>query len=399
MKICVIAPVVIPILGVNQKYGGIESVIFNVVEELSKRGHEIYVFASGDSKLSAKVLPTVVRALGQNASLSRQKTANLKAYKQALELKPDVIWDNTYALHAHKKRPRFPYKYLTRTNAVLNRRDLISTGNIPVVQTIHSAAKDYFIQFVSALSKSGQYMITISKDQAKRYREYIEDGQHLGTIYNPVDIDFYSPGPRKKGKYLLWVGRFSMEKGAHIAVAAANFLGLPILLVGKKTEKHEKDYFNKFVKPLLGQNAKYIGMAAARKKLQLLRNAKAVLMTNIWAEPFGLVAAEAMATGTPVVYPAVGSLTEMINGTGIPIQINDLNMSEFDEEITVSQLRYIERIDRSVQKLDSNMSGETRKRAVELFSVKNIADGYESAFKKAIRLKKIRDKQIARSKK
>lgn len=393
MKICIIAPVVIPILGRDQKYGGIETVVSVAEEEMVKRGHDVYVFASGDSKVSAKLMATTPKALGQGVSFDKEKECNRRAYEMALRERPDVIWDNTLAVHAHEMREN-QSKFLFKADIVLRPKELINTGDIPVVQTWHGPAKDHLPKLIHDLSDAGHFFVSISKDQARRYLECFDIKNHLGTVYNAINTDLYCAKKVTRGDYLLWVGRFCMEKGPHIAIEVAHKVNLPIKLIGKKVEKHEIDYFDKFVAPIMGPNDHYLGMSTLQEKVELMRNAKATMMTNLWAEPFGLVVAESMASGTPVVGPALGSLTEMIDNTGLLIPVDDLGLDENDTEVTESQRKYIDRIAKYMPLLDKIPPQVPRKRAEFLFSAKHNVDGYEEAFTKAMYLKESENKAL-----
>ena len=181
-----------------------------------------------------------------------------------------------------------------------------------------------------------------------------------------------------------------MEKGPHIALEVAHKLDVPIRLIGKKVEKFECDYFDQFIKPFLGPKDKFLGMVTAEEKAELYRNARAVMMTNLWPEPFGLVVAEAMASGVPVIGPAWGSLTELIDTAGVLVPVDDLHLNENDIKVTPSQQKYIKRICRYVKKADLIPSQVPRKRAEYLFSAKHNVDGYEEAFTKAMYLKESR---------
>lgn len=387
MKICIIAPVVIPILGREQGYGGIETVISIASEELVKRGHDVYLFASGDSKTSAKLVAVLPSAIGQGISFNKEKEANRRAYEMAIAERPDVIWDHTLNIHAHRmvsERSR----YIFEIDYELRDREMVNTGNIPIVHTLHGPARGHTPEIIRKLSGQGHYFVSISKDQARRFLPYLNIKQHLGTVYNAVDMEEYFPNYKKKGKYLLWVGRYCMEKAPHIALEVAHRLNIPIKLVGKAAESHEKSYFNKFVRPILGAKDRALGMVSAEKKIKLLQDAKAVMMTNLWAEPFGLVAAESMASGTPVVGPALGSMTELIDQAGVLVSVDDLELSENDTEVTSSQKKYIERIVKNIDKVDKIPLSVPRKRAEFLFSNKHNCDGYEEAFLKAMYLKK-----------
>lgn len=387
MKICIIAPLVIPILGNEQEYGGIETVISIASEEFVKRGHEVYMFASGDSKTSAKLVATIPKALGQGISFEKEKEFNSKAYEMAVDMQPDIIWDHTLAIHAHTLH-KDTSKFIFKMDIELKPEELVDTKDIPVIHTLHGPAKDHTPKIIQALSDAGHFLVSISKDQARQFLPFFDIKQHLGTVYNAVNLDLYSANYDKKGNYLLWAGRYCMEKGPHIALEVAHKIKMPLKLIGKVSEKHEIAYFKKFVKPILGSKDEVLGMVSAKEKIKLLRNAKATMMTNLWAEPFGLVAAESMASGTPVVGPSLGSLTELVDQSGILVPVDDLSLDANDTEVTVSQRKYIGRIVKCMGKIDKIPPSVPRKRAEFLFSPKNNADGYEESFLKAMYLKK-----------
>lgn len=387
MRICVIAPVLIPVLGKTQRYGGIELVVALVTEELVKRGHEVFLLASGDSKTSAQLIPVIKKALGQRSTWDIRKKFNRLSYKKALELNPDVIWDHTEAVHAQTFR-EYKARFHFEADIVLKPRYLIDNGNIPIVQTIHGPAKYHLPGIMRALSNAGHFFVTISRDQEKDFKKFIKKSQHLGTVHNSVDTSFYKVNPDKKGDYLLWVGRYCMEKGAHIALEAAHRAEMPITLLGKLVEKHERKYFKNFIKPRLRPGDIVLGLVSAGKKAKTYENAYATLMTNLWEEPFGLVAVESMAAGTPVIAPSLGSLPEVLGDTGVLINVDDLNLNEREPEITSGQLKYIERVAKSIPKAKKIKPKLIRERVEKLFSVKHQTDGYEKMFKKAIWLKK-----------
>jgi glycosyltransferase involved in cell wall biosynthesis len=393
MKICIIVPVVIPILGHDQKYGGIEIVVSIAEKEMVKRGHDVYIFASGDSKVSGKLVATTPKALGQGVSFAKEKECNRKAYEQAVAKRPDVIWDNTLAVHAQEMREN-KSKFLFKADIVLKPEELVDTGDIPVVQTLHGPAKDHLPNLIKDLADNDHYFVSISKDQARRYLDFLEVKQHLGTVYNAVDTDFYKPNYEEKCDFLLWVGRYCMEKGPHIALEVAHQLDMPIKFMGKKVEPYEIAYFKKFVEPNLGPKDEVLGQATAEEKAKQYRCAKATMMTNLWAEPFGLVVAESMASGTPVVGPALGSLTELIEHAGVLIPVDDLNLDENDARVTKSQEKYIDRIVEYMPKVEKIPQQVPRKRAEFLFSPIHNVDGYEEAFFKANYLKEKKKKAL-----
>jgi glycosyltransferase involved in cell wall biosynthesis len=354
-----------------------------------RRGHEVYLFASGDSVTSAKLVATTPKALGQSVSFDREKACNRLAYELALKLKPDVIWDNTLAIHAHKLHKNRS-EFLFKVDLTLQPEQLINSGNIPVVHTLHGPAKEHLPKLVHDLSARGHYFVSISCDQARRYTRHIVKNQLLGTVYNAVDINLFTIDKSKKADdYLFWIGRYGMEKGAHIVLEVAHQLKMPLKLLGKKDEPHEKAYYRRFIEPnLLSDDTVYESSLPVPDKIVLYQGAKATIMGNLWPEPFGLIIAESMACGTAVVGPALGSLPELIDSTGLLITVNDLRLNENDTTVTKSQLKYIDRIVDCMKKMNRIPPEVPRKRAEHLFSAAHNVDGYEEAFFKAIYLNK-----------
>jgi len=379
MKIAIIAPVVLPILGRDQDYGGIESVISVVSEELMKVGHKVTLFASGDSKTSAKLVRTVARSLGQGQNFEAEKKANRLAYNLVVKEGPDVIWDHTIAVHAHEVKSD-KSKFIFKNGVEFLEKELVDTDGIPVIHTIHGPAKEHMPEIVRKLSAAGHYFVCISKDQASGFLPHIRRGHFLGVIYNPVNLHQFTSAKEKTGNFFFWIGRFCMEKGPHIAIEVAKKTGIPLKLAGKMSEKHERDYFNKFIKPRLGKYAEFLGSISTAEKLDLFAQAKAFLMTNIWAEPFGLVAAEALASGTPVVGPDFGSLREVVGNAGILVPVRDIEMSEEDTSFTSGQKKYVDRIVKNLENLRRVPPNFPRRRAEQLFSPTLCAERYLESF-------------------
>jgi glycosyltransferase involved in cell wall biosynthesis len=132
------------------------------------------------------------------------------------------------------------------------------------------------------------------------------------VIHHGIDLTVYEPGPGR-GNYLLFIGRMSPEKGVHHAARVAAAAGVPLLLVAKMRDRSERDYFEREVRPLLCADVRMIGELTLRRRIELLRNARALLNPIDWDEPFGLVMVEALACGTPVLAFARGAATEIVD--------------------------------------------------------------------------------------
>jgi glycosyltransferase involved in cell wall biosynthesis len=144
----------------------------------------------------------------------------------------------------------------------------------------------------------------------------------VANIHNALDLDSY-PLHEERGEYLLFLGRMSPDKGAHRAIEVARAAGVPIKLAGKKREHAEQAYFDEVVRPLLGDDAEYVGETTHALKVDLLQNARATLFPIDWEEPFGLVMIESMACGTPVIATRRGAVPEVIEHGRSGIIVDD----------------------------------------------------------------------------
>ncbi|MFC7648159.1 glycosyltransferase [Streptosporangium lutulentum] len=185
-------------------------------------------------------------------------------------------------------------------------------------------------------------------------------------VYNAVDVSSF-PFRGHKEDWVLWLGRFNEDKGAHLAIDAARAAGRRILLAGKLTEPVEHEYFERCVRPRLGPDAEYVGQADAARKRELLATARCLLFPILWEEPFGMVMIEAMACGTPVVALGRGSVPEVVVDGITGFIRND--PSELPEAI------------HAVGALDPRHS---RAHVARCFDVEVMARGYEAIYRKVI---------------
>jgi len=322
-------------------YGGIEWIVWLLADGLVDHGHDVTLFASGDSHTKAKLASVFDRAPSEQIGRSLPDLRHILAcYERAEEF--DVINDHTGPL-----------------GAVLG--ELLST---PVVHTVHGPLDgepgDVYESIGRVAPSVGLISISLNQRRPK------PDLNWIANVPNALDLEHYPCKPHR-GDYLLFLGRFNHEKGAHRAVAVAMELGLPLKLAGKMREPREKEYFAEFVEPHLGNGIEYLGEVNHGTKVELLQNARCTLFPIEWEEPFGLVMIESMACGTPVIATRQGAVPEVIgDGTGGVI------------------VDHWHDIPAALEQADAIEPTECRRFAEEQFAPDRMVADYERAYQEAI---------------
>jgi glycosyltransferase involved in cell wall biosynthesis len=268
-------------------YGGTERVIFWLIEELVKLGHQVTLFASGDSATSAtlvSVWPRALRLGRPRSDPAAAHTALLEAVaQQAAEF--DVI-------HCHTDWTHLP---------------LMTRLGVPFLTTLHNRLDTPGLANVVRQFSAAPF-ISISNDQ----RVPLSDANWLATIYHGLPPDSLRPSLQTDG-YLAFLGRLTSEKGPETAIRLARAAKMP-LRIAAKVPRAERGYFKQKVEPFVdGDQIQLIGEVNERGKQNLLAGAAALLFPIDWPEPFGLVMIEAMACGTPVIAFRRGSVAEVID--------------------------------------------------------------------------------------
>jgi glycosyltransferase involved in cell wall biosynthesis len=283
MKIAQIAPLweTVP----PSTYGGIELVVSLLSDELVRRGHDVTLFASGDSRTLARLEPV---------------------YPRALRLDPDIKEHIMYEMHeASEVYQRAAEFDIIHSHVGVWSLALASMVSTPTVHTLHGQfTKDSSRVF--SLHRTQPY-VSISNSQRKL------DLNYTSTVYNGIDTDAYTFTPKpQQPPYLAFLGRFSPEKGPQHAIAIAKETGWHLKMAGK-VDVVDKKFFDSEIAPHIdGKQIEFIGEVNHAQKVELLGNASATLFPITWQEPFGLVMVESMAAGTPVIGINMGSVPEVI---------------------------------------------------------------------------------------
>jgi glycosyltransferase involved in cell wall biosynthesis len=295
-----------------EKYGGTERVVSYLTEELVRLGHDVTLFASGDSVTSAKLVPICDRALSRTPSVNRHAI---------LTWMLERVWNASHEfdmIHSHMDFVGFP---------------LARRSEVPIITTLHG-----FLGVPELVSVYREFwevpVVSISYSQ----RAPFPSNNWKANVYHglPFDLHHFHPNPQP---YLAFLGRISPEKSPDVAIRVAQKLGIP-LRIAAKVDPVDQAYFEAEIEPLLADPlVEFIGEITDKEKDEFLGNACAALCPY-QPESFGRVGIEAQASGTPVITYRHGSFPELIDheSTGFLCR---------DEQEMMDAVRRIDRIDRA----------------------------------------------------
>jgi glycosyltransferase involved in cell wall biosynthesis len=320
-------------------YAGTERIVGVLADVLHRRSHEVTLFAPGDSNVDCELVPTLPRSLwrdGYRGDVSSHISVTI-AKVWAQHERFDVI-------HSHVETLGFLFARYCPT---------------PVVTTLHGRLD---VSGIPELLREFEDipLIAISGSQ----RRWDERANWVATIHHGLPLDAM-PFGEKPGDYLAFVGRITEEKGVAEAVELARRMKLPLKMAGKVYDEHEVRHFEEFVQPSVDDGTvEFLGELGPQERDPLYAGALATVMLGSWPEPFGLVAIESLATGTPVIARRAGALTETVEHGVDGFLVDDLS----EAELAIDRVRDLDR-------------AEIRRRAIGRFSPDRMADEYEAVYR------------------
>ncbi len=340
LRIALLAPPMEPVPPPG--YAGTERVVATLVEELAARGHQVTLFASGDSEVECELVPVLPRSLwasGYRGDVSAYVTMTVARAWQEHE-RFDVI-------HSHVETLGFPFARNCPTPVVTTLHGRLDTSGTP-------ALLDQFNDIP---------LVAISESQ----RRWWPNANWVATIHHGARLERMPHGDGCGG-YLTIVGRAAREKGIAEAIELASLTGVPLKIGAKVHDAAEIEYYDEIIRPAVEDGVvEFLGEIGPDVRDPLYAGAVATLMLGGWPEPFGLVAIESLATGTPVIARRAGALPEIIEHGVDGFLVDDIAEAEF-------ALRLVPALDRA----------RIRERALQRFSADRMVDDYETVYRQLV---------------
>lgn len=338
-----------PLLTVSEESaGGAEQMLLTLECEMSAVGYATTVAASDGSRVCGEVLSTGPAATAQDGFTERERR-HCERVLNHLHMHPgefDLIHDESGSFFRHAAR-----------------------CSTPVLATLH-LPRSFYPDFWFRNIPSNLYFNCVSHSQA---RSFAGLPGMLGVVQNGIALERFSYAA-VKGDYLLWMGRICEEKAPHIAISVAREAGIRLVLAGQVYPfSYHQQYFEREIKPQLGTEVEYVDSPAFEQKVELLQNARALLLTSTVEETSSLVAMEAMACGTPVIAARRGAFPEIVmhGETGFVVD---------DVEEMLSAVDVVGKISPAA----------CRQRAEECYSAARMAQEYEVLYEQVLATKQQR---------
>jgi glycosyltransferase involved in cell wall biosynthesis len=340
LRIALVSPPMLPVP--PPTYAGTERVVAALGEELVARGHKVTLFAPGDSEFSGELVASPERSLW-----SREYRDDVSSFINVTLAKVWARHEDFDIIHSHVETLGFLFSRYCPTPSLTTLHGRLDVSGIP----------ELLEEFDDIP------LVAISESQ----RRWGEQANWVATIHHglPLSQMPWSPTP---GDYLVFVGRVTPEKGIDDVIALAKRTKMPLKMAAKVYDRHEKILFAEVVRPAIDDGiVEFLGELGPRDRDPLYAGARATIMMGAWPEPFGLVAIESLATGTPVIARRAGALTETIEHGVDGFLVDDLTEAEL-------AVRMVDSLDRT----------RIRERALERFSPQRMTDEYEAVYEKLV---------------
>jgi glycosyltransferase involved in cell wall biosynthesis len=340
MRIALLAGPMVPIPPLA--YGGTERVVAALATELRRLGHDVTVFASGDSSVQVRLRPVIERALWRTGYRGDVSAHMLRAVARC--------WaeaDQFDIVHSHVES----FGFLFARHAP-----------VPVLTTMHgrldvAGMPELLDEFADIP------LVAISESQ----KRWATGANWVGVVPNGLPLE-QMPTSDSISDNLVFVGRIVPEKGVAEAIELARRVGVRLRMAAKVHDRAEEEHFEHVVRPAVAAGAvEFLGELPSSARDPLVASSKATLMLGAWPEPFGLVAIESLAAGTPVIARRAGALPEIIEHGKDGYLVDDLDEAEL-------AFRLLDRLDRRL----------IRRRAIERFSASRMASGYLSIYRSLV---------------
>ena len=335
LRIALVAPPVLPIP--PERYAGTERVVAALADGLVARGHHVTLFASGESTAGSETVAVLPKAAWNGRSTGDTSVFAMLAATTALEQA-----DRFDVVHSHVDVMSLPLARLAR---------------VPVLTTFH-ARLDLPGLYEAVLAFGRAPLVAISESQ----RRWHPTANWVATVPHGLPLQAM-PFGAVPGPYLAVVGRATPEKGIAEAIEVAKAASFPLRIAAKAMSTAERSYVETHIRPALGAGVEYLGEVGSEERDPLFAGARATLMLGAWPEPFGLVAIESLATGTPVIARRAGALAEIIEHGVDGYLVDDLSEARL-------AVGLVGDLDRS----------RIRERAIARFSMERMVSAYERIY-------------------
>ncbi len=346
----------------NLVYAPIDLAV-SVSEHMAERGHDVTYFGPNGSELPKKknlhVFTNHLRPLVHDYQEFRDLTDN----KEQMNHYYPAMWDFYYAREMFERAKRGEFDVLHFHHPEVAMPLVKDYPDVPVVYTLHDPVYQWYKEFFEMYTTPNQHFISISDNQ----RKPAPDLNYVATVYNGIDPGMFKFSEEEHDDYLLFAGRIVPEKGVKEAIQVAIEADMRLLIIGPLYPEYQ-EYYDQHIKPFLNEKILYLGFIGREELVRYYQKAKALILPAQWEEPFGLTTIEAMACGTPVVALSRGAFPEIIeNGKNGYVVDSLADMLD------------------AIKKIHLIGATDCRDHVKNHFSIKDMVDGYEAAYKEVIR--------------